>query len=635
MSTERVKRDSAKAPGYYKKLNSVGREAEVDMDPDQVPKVDASARQEDSEGTSSNQDGSSSPSASSSGSASSSSSSGSDASDSKSDSDTTQNDNKESEKPVPSGKPAPTASKVVDDADSKSKKKESQPQSTGQSRSRARGKNTQVLRTVSSPPGPPSVHIVDITMKAGEGKIDSDSFDEPEDIGVEVKKKRRSIERRRSPSPLGSPRHVTPEKVVDSDPDDLKVESPDTSRRRAIEAIRANNEKLRRDAERMKRQLEEQDQLRERKRIEKEQKKKERIRREEEKELEKLRRENEALTSLLEATQQKLTRSRSASPLLSPRKPKKATASRAGNSIDRNSNKTDEIAPGVAKMPNINTLRDKLKDHAVDLEFKSLSDLNKLRNEIEFVSVSGDRKVRKQCKALQDDLYLSDSEEETRGRPSKREREDREESPEHDSDTSSFKRSKGKNPIKSGKLVKSSRAKLLEQVDYPHAFLNHDYISADIEYDQLDFPSTVAGEIEVWQSLDLKDPKDLSQLAFRMEMLKVAAYNYQDTKMEGIRQFLDALFSKIEKGQINWGRFIEIDRAENRILRDPKHRVVRGKDKEKRQNNSSNNSKKFYCYEFNIGKCNKGKTHEGKLGDRKVTFSHICRACYGIALTLR
>ncbi len=232
MSTERVKRNSAKAAGFYMKLNSVGREAEVDMDPDQVPTVDDASARQDSEGTSSNQDGSSSPSASSSGSASS--SSGSDSSDSKSDSDTTQN-NKESEKPAPTGKPAPLASKVVNDADSESNKKKE----SGQSRSRARGKNTQVLRTVSSPPAPPSVHIVDITLKADERKIDSDSFDEPDD--VEVKRKRRSVERRRSPSPLGSPRHVTPERVVDPDPDELQVESPDTSRRRAIEAIRANN----------------------------------------------------------------------------------------------------------------------------------------------------------------------------------------------------------------------------------------------------------------------------------------------------------------------------------------------------------------------------------------------------------
>ena len=133
--------------------------------------------------------------------------------------------------------------------------------------------------------------------------------------------------------------------------------------------------------------------------------------------------------------------------------------------------------------------------------------------------------------------------------------------------------------------------------------------------------TVVAGEMTIFPKIAM----DLDQLAYRMEMLKLASYYYKSVTMEGIRSFYRSILEDIEKGIIDWGDKRELDKAEARFLLNPDYK--RRKDNPNFRT-SKPSDKTYYCSDFNLGKCSKSDKHEGKVGDHTVTVSHICRACF-------
>ena len=102
-------------------------------------------------------------------------------------------------------------------------------------------------------------------------------------------------------------------------------------------------------------------------------------------------------------------------------------------------------------------------------------------------------------------------------------------------------------PIKSGRTVKIAD-NVAKQLVWPHAGLNMEFASRDIDYEQLTPFLFVAGYLDSLNLIDM----DKDEIKLRIQYLKSLMYNAEISEWDSILDLNAAVYTTIERGDKDW-----------------------------------------------------------------------------------
>lgn len=187
-------------------------------------------------------------------------------------------------------------------------------------------------------------------------------------------------------------------------------------------------------------------------------------------------------------------------------------------------------------------------------------------------------------------------------------------------------RSKGKKKkiLKSGMELKSSEG-VLYQLNWPHRFLQFQYVTQSLTYTDLNLSLLFAGELEI-----LSCVKSNTEMRGRLNLLRILAYESNVYPFKAISEWYGAFLKAIEMGMGSW---LDSPYVLGQAIL-AKYKPVTKESPTKRQGVSGGNrdSKQkpmvWFCAGFNRGKCSKSSPHENKVRGKSVQVEHICAACW-------
>ena len=193
------------------------------------------------------------------------------------------------------------------------------------------------------------------------------------------------------------------------------------------------------------------------------------------------------------------------------------------------------------------------------------------------------------------------------------------------------KQKKGKKPIKSGIFAKASSTKLLKSVLHAQAMIDIDEVvdGKDIHFHDLSFNLLIAGEMEIVLS-NISSAEKWT----RLQILRRLAYKSQILEIDILRDAYAGFLRKIERGTYSWGSASAV-REFDELLR---FKAARQGSKQvetkmslantSSKSGGSRYSKKFYCLDYNRGKCPYPDSHEGTFNKKSVFKVHMCKNCW-------
>lgn len=186
--------------------------------------------------------------------------------------------------------------------------------------------------------------------------------------------------------------------------------------------------------------------------------------------------------------------------------------------------------------------------------------------------------------------------------------------------------------IDKGKHFKLSRsgkeAKLTDCVKvtlrWPHTALKYNMGQSQLVYSDLDFPSLVAGELEIINAPDTKE----SERHGRMELLKATAYHSQHFPWKDVLNFHGTCLLEVEKGERAWGGRDSFLSVEASTLYTHLHTRTTGNTfSTKGPDDTRSDGRKWFCKPFQVGKCRHNGSHDAQVQGRMRTVHHICATC--------
>ena len=226
-------------------------------------------------------------------------------------------------------------------------------------------------------------------------------------------------------------------------------------------------------------------------------------------------------------------------------------------------------------------------------------------------------------------------------------REKEESESEEESEASDFEETKSKQcgrpkekqgKIVSGMFARASGTRLVRQVLHAQAMIDQDELEKgdDIEFNEMSFNLLVAGEMEIVLSNISPEEKYT-----RLEMLKRLAYKSQFLGIEACLKAYKGFLGKFERGKYRWGSQEALREFEEnlRFRAFTTYRVrEEGWDREKDNRRKHyqftqgggfrSAGRKFYCLDFNKGKCLHTESHEGFFNKMPVVKTHMCKDCW-------
>ena len=186
-------------------------------------------------------------------------------------------------------------------------------------------------------------------------------------------------------------------------------------------------------------------------------------------------------------------------------------------------------------------------------------------------------------------------------------------------------RRKKKGKIQSGLFEKRGSSKLVSHEVYAHAALDEG-ASEVKKLSDLSFNLLVAGELETI----LHTKTGSKERNTRLKLLRILAYKYEHLSLKEILEQYASFISKVEKGKFSWGSEANLEKFEQQLV----YRIsVENKVKKEQRSDYRVESrkkvekKKFYCADFNRGKCTNDSPHEAKINGNTVMVYHLCKRC--------
>ena len=192
---------------------------------------------------------------------------------------------------------------------------------------------------------------------------------------------------------------------------------------------------------------------------------------------------------------------------------------------------------------------------------------------------------------------------------------------------STSKKKKGK---KSGINAKAS-TKVRSPQRWAHSALQLDFASAELTFNNLDFPKLVAGEMEI--CLDPATPKIERQ--GRLALLRDLAYHKSnDLDLATIKGIYGAVLRKIEVGRATWASDFQTLQSQvvtNKISR-PKLSLEKSEKTDKGSKKSGTKSidnRVLFCRDYQKNRCTHSETpHRATFQNKSVWVHHMCATCW-------
>jgi hypothetical protein len=190
--------------------------------------------------------------------------------------------------------------------------------------------------------------------------------------------------------------------------------------------------------------------------------------------------------------------------------------------------------------------------------------------------------------------------------------------------------------VKSGIRAKASD-KVRKQALYPHAALQFEYVSENVEFKHLSFSQFVAGELEIITGGDISE----LEMEARLALLKTLAYYYQDYSWEALRNFYAAWLKKIETRRRSWSddpAELEMKMLINHTKKvgltqsglESEAEFSEAGDEPSPKPSKSSEDVTWYCANYQRNRCPNKSSHFATIGGKLRNCLHICCTCWRV-----
>jgi hypothetical protein len=187
------------------------------------------------------------------------------------------------------------------------------------------------------------------------------------------------------------------------------------------------------------------------------------------------------------------------------------------------------------------------------------------------------------------------------------------------------KKGKKSKRMKSGIHEKSVSSNISRKLKWAPALLE---AGNDTDFDDLTFQQYVFGEAGIMGRRGISR----EELLTRLYLMKRLAKNESKLGFKKSKEMYRQTILSIEKKELDWADFSEIDRIENDMKfmhmkldsdKSPKEKSTANTKKE-----SSKNDDLIWCNDYNKGSCQHSVDHTGYFRNKQVKKVHICRVCW-------
>ena len=172
---------------------------------------------------------------------------------------------------------------------------------------------------------------------------------------------------------------------------------------------------------------------------------------------------------------------------------------------------------------------------------------------------------------------------------------------------------------KSGLYRKPGHVNNLSRETFAHTALDDEIGERDLY--SLSFNLLVAGELEILTSKGIGKEEKGS----RLEVLKKLAYKAEYLPQDEIILQYISFIRKVEKGKYRWGSRADLCLFDQQLVYSISVNAKKQEAKVRKQ--LKLDDRKKYCLDYNRGKCQQDKGHEGKLNGVTVFKLHVCKFC--------
>jgi hypothetical protein len=193
---------------------------------------------------------------------------------------------------------------------------------------------------------------------------------------------------------------------------------------------------------------------------------------------------------------------------------------------------------------------------------------------------------------------------------------------------------------------------IVKPILWPHAVIDPRFVTNLPNYDDLDYPLLVAGELAI--ALNPKTPQ--AEAKNRLNLLRLLSYCHKLCAWNTVKQFHSSALTEIERGTRQWSddQYSEITTGVllvsanagqaaqavsgnssvfsslNSQPQGQSQGFGRGRRGQgpRKQFQQHRPAYKFFCREFNRGNCSHNNAHRALVGAREQWVEHICATCW-------
>ena len=192
------------------------------------------------------------------------------------------------------------------------------------------------------------------------------------------------------------------------------------------------------------------------------------------------------------------------------------------------------------------------------------------------------------------------------------------------SDKDEEKKKKKKKKVKSGINAKAAdRVKHPQR--WPQAYLQFEFVSKQLKYDDLDFKQFIAGELGIISEDDISEVEKQG----RIDFLKKIVYYSAMYEFKGLKAYYAAFVRDIERGRKKWSddpSYIESAMLNKYLLKGKDYQHTRKASYPSKIDEKA--EKVWFCGEYQRNKCSHKSSHLKVVKGEQRLAMHICASCW-------
>ena len=197
------------------------------------------------------------------------------------------------------------------------------------------------------------------------------------------------------------------------------------------------------------------------------------------------------------------------------------------------------------------------------------------------------------------------------------------------SDKSDKEEEKKKKRKKKKKVKSGINAKAADRVKHPQrwpqAYLQFEFVSKQLKYDDLDFKQFIAGELGIISEDDISEVEKQG----RIDFLKKIVYYSAMYEFKGLKAYYAAFIRDIERGRKKWSddpSYIESAMLNKYLLKGKDYQHTRKASYPSKIDEKA--ERVWFCGEYQRNKCSHKSSHLKVVKGEQRLAMHICASCW-------